>query len=160
MLPVVGDEGEVLDVDEAVEVEVAGGPGGGGLLPIIGDQGLILDIDDAIDVGVAEVGEGDQHGVLIDELAAERCPGQEAVVEEADGVVGRVGGGSGTSDAFAGPSAAIVAGFDGGGEGGGLGLLVATTSGLEDEFASGEIEGGGEGGAGAVREGRGWGFWR
>jgi hypothetical protein len=29
-LPVVGDEGEVLDVGDAVEVEVAGGPGGGG----------------------------------------------------------------------------------------------------------------------------------
>ena len=66
MLPVVGDEGEVLDVDEAVEVEVAGGPGGGGLLPVVGDEGLVLDVDDAVVVGVAEVGDGDEEGVGID----------------------------------------------------------------------------------------------
>ena len=47
-MPVVGDEGEVLDVDEAVEVEVAGGPVGGGFLPVVGDDGLVLDVDDAV----------------------------------------------------------------------------------------------------------------
>ena len=65
MLPVVGDEGEVLEVDEAVEVEVAGGPVCGGL-PVVGDDGLVLDIDDAVAVGVAEMGDGDEEGVGID----------------------------------------------------------------------------------------------
>ena len=53
MLPVVGDEGEVLEVDEAVEVEVAGGPGLLRGLPVVGDDGLVLDVDDAVGVGVA-----------------------------------------------------------------------------------------------------------
>src|ERR1051326_2401159 len=41
LLPVVGDQGEVLEVDEAVEVEVAGGPGLLGGLPVVGDEGLV-----------------------------------------------------------------------------------------------------------------------
>jgi hypothetical protein len=51
LLPVVGDEGEVLDVDEAVEVEVAGGAGGGGFLPVVGSGGLVLVGDVACTVG-------------------------------------------------------------------------------------------------------------
>ena len=66
MLPVVGDEGEVLEVDEAVEVEVAGGPVCSGFLPVVGDEGLVLDVDDAVGVGVAEVGDGEEEGVLVD----------------------------------------------------------------------------------------------
>ena len=54
LLPVVGDEGEVLDVDEAVVVEVASGGGVTGVLPVVGDEGLVLDVDDAVVVGVAE----------------------------------------------------------------------------------------------------------
>ena len=61
MLPVVGDEGEVLEIDEAVEVEVAGGPGLLGGLPVVGDEGLVLDIDDAVIIGVAEVGDCDEE---------------------------------------------------------------------------------------------------
>ena len=102
MLPVVGDEGEVLEVDEAVEVEVATGPGCGGL-PVVGDDGLVLDVDDAVVVGVAEVGEGDEEGVWVYGLVAESGEAEEGVVEEGDGVVGGVGGGGGAGEAFAGP---------------------------------------------------------
>ena len=83
-MPVVGDEGEVLEVDEAVEVEVAGGPGLLGGLPVVGDDGLVLDVDDAVVVGVAEVGDGEEEGVGVDGLAAEGGELEVGVVEEGE----------------------------------------------------------------------------
>ncbi len=74
MLPVVGDDGEVLDVGDLVVVEVAFAGGGGGFLPVVGDDGQVLDIDDAVVVGVADVVERDDERIGVDGLAA--CGGQ------------------------------------------------------------------------------------
>ena len=107
MLPVVGDEGEVLEIDEAVEVDVATGPGLLRGLPVVGDDGLVLDGDDAIDVGVAQVGGGEEEGVGIHGLVAEGGELEVGVVEEGEGVVSWVLGGGGAGEAFAGPGAGV-----------------------------------------------------
>jgi hypothetical protein len=61
---------------------------GAGLLPVVGDEGEILDIDDADGVCFAHVGEDDDEGVGVNGQAVEGGEIEYGVVEEGDGVVG------------------------------------------------------------------------
>jgi len=86
LLPVVGDEGEILEVDETVEVKVAGGPIVLRGLPVVGDDTLVLDVDNAIAIGVTQMRDGDENGVGIDVAGPARIAEvKDRVVENTDG---------------------------------------------------------------------------
>src|SRR5688500_15275939 len=59
-----GDQGVVVEVDHAVQVEVAAGPAGEVVVEAGVDSRVVIEVDDAVEVGVAVPGVADEHVVV------------------------------------------------------------------------------------------------
>jgi len=149
-LGVGGDDDGVEEVDDAVVVEVARGPGGLEGLPVLGDGVEVLLADEVVEVGVADEGGGDEKGVGVGGDAADGGEVEDGVVVEGEGGEvgaggGLVGGDGGGGDAEAQPVAAVHALGEGGLEELEFGGFVGGAGGLEDERSIGEVHRGSEG---------------